>query len=232
MENFFVAYIGNFKRLLTHGHIFDGEFPIQITHCPNGRVGIKHYHGSAYKRRLGYFIYHGTPYGLGGGLAVYTKCRNTAAKKIKIDLPGIKFIVFLISISLGQSKKRIPLLQLKKIIKMSQTLFDEKFQKLSLLKWFPWVGKNYINIPIDKRILFVGESHYLDERPETIEKYENPNMTRLIVDDMGLNGNSYGSKFFINTHSLVFGQNRISRNEHYLFYDNDDVLHHNHHPAP
>ncbi|UJP64800.1 hypothetical protein [Mongoliitalea daihaiensis] len=33
---------------------------------------------------------------------------------------------------------------------------DQDFQSIKNLKWLPWIGSDFFNLPLDKRILIVG----------------------------------------------------------------------------
>lgn len=42
-----------------------------------------------------------------------------------------------------------------------ETKFDDQFLRIEKLKWLPWVGKEYCHLPVGKKLLIVGESHYI-----------------------------------------------------------------------
>ena len=51
-----------------------------------------------------------------------------------------------------------------KIVNMDQIVevkYDSQFNQIENLTWYPWVGKDYEDGK--RRILIVGESHYIDE---------------------------------------------------------------------
>lgn len=45
---------------------------------------------------------------------------------------------------------------------------DENFNKIDGLNWLPWVGKEYFDS--ERRILIVGESHYLTGSEKIFKK--------------------------------------------------------------
>lgn len=47
---------------------------------------------------------------------------------------------------------------------------DIEFQKIANLTWLPWVCPSYFQRPKDKRLLIIGESHYI--RPESPDKFD------------------------------------------------------------
>ena len=64
--------------------------------------------------------------------------------------------------------------------------FEEMMNRPDSLKWFPWIGKEYFDS--ERRILIVGESHYLiddKEHPEKTEKNKEeanrPDFTRNVI---------------------------------------------------
>jgi hypothetical protein len=66
------------------------------------------------------------------------------------------------------------------------TEFDKKFEGIQALSWLPWVGEHFPARALDKRLLVVGESHYVfaasdEELAHTIKNhYDDPLHTRAI----------------------------------------------------
>jgi len=60
---------------------------------------------------------------------------------------------------------------------------DTQFEKLSILTWKPFIGKNYNQMT--PKILIIGESHYVPE-DENFVDYEQPNWTREFILKEGL----------------------------------------------
>ena len=44
---------------------------------------------------------------------------------------------------------------------LCSTALDEAFSQIQGLTWAPWVGKNFLARPANRRLLVVGESHYV-----------------------------------------------------------------------
>lgn len=64
------------------------------------------------------------------------------------------------------------------------TSFDEAFKNIQTLKWLPWVGLQYNDLPTGKKLLIIGESHYLpNEEHDWYEDVEQPEFTRGFITD-------------------------------------------------
>lgn len=77
---------------------------------------------------------------------------------------------------------------------------DEKFIQIENLKWLPWVGDRFNSLALDNRMLIVGESHYHDNTPASIEKHNSPTFTREVVEELAIERWYYGTKIFPNLH--------------------------------
>jgi hypothetical protein len=73
---------------------------------------------------------------------------------------------------------------------MNQTTsYDSKLRIIPNLTWLPWVCTGYFQRPKDKRLLIVGESHYIrpespDQFDEVLKRHLNyPNYTRDVVSE-------------------------------------------------
>ena len=67
---------------------------------------------------------------------------------------------------------------------MKTSELDLKLKELNGLKWLPWVGENYMNST--SKILIIGESHYQGATEESIKKHENPEFTRIVVNELAI----------------------------------------------
>lgn len=71
----------------------------------------------------------------------------------------------------------------------SATRFDADFLRVDGLTWLPWVGHRYSERPTDRRLLVVGESHYVrgstpEERQANRQKWHAyPQYTRDVVSE-------------------------------------------------
>jgi hypothetical protein len=64
--------------------------------------------------------------------------------------------------------------------------FDKAFRKIDELYWLPWVGKDYTNSPQGKRLLIVGESHYVPDGESATDGYSDKGWTRNFISKEGL----------------------------------------------
>jgi hypothetical protein len=81
---------------------------------------------------------------------------------------------------------------------------DKKFSKIENLKWLPWVGDQFNSIDLDNRLLIVGESHYHDNTPASIERQNALTYTREVVEELATKRQYNGTKFFPNLHRALF----------------------------
>lgn len=81
---------------------------------------------------------------------------------------------------------------------------DDRLSKIDRLKWLPWVGDRFSSLGLDNRILIVGESHYHDNTPASIEKHNSPSFTREVVEELAIDRCYYGTKIFPNLHRALF----------------------------
>lgn len=81
---------------------------------------------------------------------------------------------------------------------------DEKFKSIENLKWLPWIGDHFNSISFDNKLLIVGESHYHDNTPDSIEKHNSPIFTREIIEELAIKRWYYDTKIFPNLHRALF----------------------------
>ncbi len=80
-------------------------------------------------------------------------------------------------------------------------LFKDELDKIENLKWYPWVGENYLELPKEQRILILGESSRWGNTAEnTKEKYDNPCYPDEQIKEAINNDVSY-SKFLTGIHN-------------------------------
>ena len=97
------------------------------------------------------------------------------------------------------------LFSIRFIIKFLMTHYlDSELKKVNRLKWLPWIGKRYFDIPAEHRILIVGESHYHDNTTASIDKHDSIIFTREVVDEMAIDRCYYDTKIFQNLHKALF----------------------------
>ena len=88
----------------------------------------------------------------------------------------------------------------------------EEFNKIDNLKWYPWVGDNYFNLPHEKKVFILGESsrYGIGDKDNTIEKYDDKNYINHHIED-AISGayKEYKSKLLSNMHKTLLGSDEI-----------------------
>lgn len=88
---------------------------------------------------------------------------------------------------------------------------DFEFNKIKELKWSPYIGDKYYDS--DKKILFLGESHYHDNNLNSIKWNNKPTFTREIHSEFAIRKNDKRTKLFYNLNRALFRNNdRIDTN--------------------
>ncbi|MFT6338432.1 MAG: hypothetical protein ACJATI_005206 [Halioglobus sp.] len=85
------------------------------------------------------------------------------------------------------------------------TSLDDSFKKIKNQKWLPFIGQNYLSTPDNKKLLIVGESHYHNGTQGSIDKHNDPNYTRIVVKELAIQREYWGTKIFPNFHMALFG---------------------------
>jgi hypothetical protein len=94
--------------------------------------------------------------------------------------------------------------------------FDEKFKEYQpQLHWLPWVGKNYLQCPSNKKLLIVGESHYVPENENAEDGYDAETWTRMFILKEGLKQEPWINRNAINP--------LIKNTEKAIFWDDDEA---------
>lgn len=95
-----------------------------------------------------------------------------------------------------------------------ESKFEEMMNRPDSLKWFPWIGKEYSKS--ERRVLIVGESHYLiddKEHPEKTEKNKEeakrPDFTRNVIQTKCIDDKKKAQPTFDNLARCLFGNPKI-----------------------
>lgn len=69
-------------------------------------------------------------------------------------------------------------------MKLLDTTTDAELSKIETLRWLPWIGASFLNLPRDEKLVIVGESHYFKsaEGQSEIDTYY-PEYTRRVVEE-------------------------------------------------
>jgi hypothetical protein len=90
---------------------------------------------------------------------------------------------------------------------------NEQFDKIKNIKWYPWVGINYFNLALKKRIFVLGESsrYGVGNEENTIEKYNDKYyINHHIEDAISSAYKEYGSKLLTNMHRTLLGSDELN----------------------
>jgi len=97
--------------------------------------------------------------------------------------------------------------------------FDDRFKALqNQLHWLPWVGKDYLKCPLGKKLLIVGESHYVPLNENAEDGYNDETWTRMFILKEGLkqspwySGNPI-SPLINNTEKVIFWDDNEATDE-------------------
>lgn len=81
---------------------------------------------------------------------------------------------------------------------------DRDLLSIKNLKWPPWIGRDFLNLPLNNRLLIVGESHYHDNTPLTIARHNDITFTRSVIKEFAIDRYYYGTKIFPNLNRALF----------------------------
>lgn len=104
------------------------------------------------------------------------------------------------------------------------TIFDKQFQRIPLMHWLPWVGKDYTKTPSGKKLLIVGESHYVPNDENAEDGYNDDTWTRKFISKEGLRQSPLYAgdpinPLIKNTEKTIFNtQNPTDENKQKLWY--------------
>lgn len=85
--------------------------------------------------------------------------------------------------------------------------FDEQFKNIQALKWLPWVGKDFSNLPEKRKLLVVAESHYDWHEEGSLEDLEYPEFTRWFIEGHTISAPNNPTKVIRNTERALFYDN-------------------------
>ncbi|WP_369049533.1 hypothetical protein [Tenacibaculum sp. UWU-22] len=78
------------------------------------------------------------------------------------------------------------------------------------LKWQPYVGLNYQKGVNGRKVLIVGESHYLGNDENSIEKHNNPLFTQIVINELAINRYYWNTRIFPNFHRALIGNDSFN----------------------
>jgi len=94
------------------------------------------------------------------------------------------------------------------------TKLDDEFNAINSLKWLPWVGDKYFEIPSENRMLIIGESYYGGGNDLSEKKlfFDNEFKTREFIEEMAIEGTNWGTRLFPNLHATLLPNQEIKNN--------------------
>ena len=85
---------------------------------------------------------------------------------------------------------------------------DSKFQKISKLKWLPFIGEKYFDS--NKRIMIIGESNYQEENEQSIKRNNKITFTREVLSELAIKKQYQKTKMFQNLYKALFRTDKIN----------------------
>jgi len=100
---------------------------------------------------------------------------------------------------------------------LSDKTFDNEFKKI--LKWIPWIGMEYTS-NIGKRLLIVGESHYIwSNDNDVVSSINNEGFTRNIIHEKGLNSKKeHKDPILRNTERALFNAKIVQKKDRKMLW--------------
>jgi len=98
----------------------------------------------------------------------------------------------------------------RKTMDLKTNAYDELFDQINELAWYPWIGSNYNK----NRLLIVGESHYAQDENgnfdlECYNDFLTDKNTTINIMERLLDGESW--KMFQNTYNALLGTDNINK---------------------
>jgi len=82
--------------------------------------------------------------------------------------------------------------------------FDQILGRIGNLKWLPWIGDRFKSLMPENKLLIVGESHYHNNTPASIERHNSSTFTRKVIEELAIERKYYRTKIFPNLHRALF----------------------------
>ncbi len=83
-------------------------------------------------------------------------------------------------------------------------MMNEKLRTIENLKWLPYIGDQYMKIDENYKMIVIGESHYHDNSEQSILKHNNEYYTRIVIKELAIERQYWGTKIFQNFHKTIF----------------------------
>ncbi len=87
----------------------------------------------------------------------------------------------------------------------------KEMAELETLKWLPFIGGKYLDIPEEHRMLIIGESHYNDGSEKSILCVDDINHTKDMIQENAIDGVDWKTKIIPNFHKAMFREDEFSK---------------------
>ena len=91
----------------------------------------------------------------------------------------------------------------------SYNQLDNQLLQIKGIKWLPWIGNSYLSIPIEKRVLIIGESHYHQNSQESISQHNEIDFTRTVIKGVSESNSPYNTPIFRNLYKALYGDVKL-----------------------
>jgi len=102
--------------------------------------------------------------------------------------------------------------------------YDCNFKEVNGLNWLPWIGKDYFSS--ERRVLIVGESHYLTGSEKNLQEVSQQDFTRNVIQTKCIDDKEKDQPTFDNLTRCLFGKKKMNEKEkrekvwqHLAFYN-------------
>jgi hypothetical protein len=85
--------------------------------------------------------------------------------------------------------------------------------KLGTLKWFPFIGDKYLDVPAENRMLIIGESHYNDGTEGSISSVNDIYHTKVMIEEDAMGQCRWPTKIMPNFHKAMFREDDFSKED-------------------
>lgn len=89
----------------------------------------------------------------------------------------------------------------------------KKMVELEVLKWFPFIGEKYLDVPAENRMLIIGESHYCHDTEESILSVNDINHTKVMIEEDAMGFCAWPTKIMPNFHKAMFREDEFSKED-------------------
>lgn len=89
----------------------------------------------------------------------------------------------------------------------------KEMAELETLKWLPFIGEKYLDIPEEHRMLIIGESHYNDGTEKSILSVDDINHTKVMIEEDAMGECRWPTKIMPNFHKAMLREDEFSKED-------------------